>query len=125
MRMKKAIMFHVIVTVGAAAVGASRLAAAGVEFGALENSQIKEYLLSAAAGLFFGWVLYSGVSWVLEGPRNARERKAAVIAIVSPLLFIILAHQTRGVINDGPATLALAAGYAISAILCGRAAKAA
>lgn len=124
MRMKKAILLHVMVPVGAAAVGALRLSAADLDFGALENSQIKEYLLSVSAGLFFGWALYSGVSWVFEGRRNAGERKAAVIAVAAPLLFLVLAHQTRGVINDGPATLALAAGYAISAIFCGRAAKA-
>lgn len=111
-------MFHVLIVACAMAVGALRLLTADIDFGGLENSQIKEYLLSASAGLFFGWVFYNGVSWVLKGARNLRDRKAAVMAIVAPLLFLVLAHQTRGAINDGPATLALAAGYVLSLMFC-------
>lgn len=68
-----------------------------------------EYGVAAIVGLFFGWGLHHGIDDAFNH-RPGGSGTVAILGIVSPLLALILSHQTRSFLNDGPITLAMAVG---------------
>ncbi|MBF0170258.1 MAG: hypothetical protein HQK87_04085 [Nitrospinae bacterium] len=72
----------------------------------------REYGVAALVGLVFGWFLGQGMDAVTR--QTPESRRIAIMGIVTPLLALILSHQTRAFLNDGPITLALAVGLLFS-----------
>jgi len=96
------------------AAGIAHLHGTGAAFDNMDADRVRQYIFLAAAGTFFGWALYTGAGEVIAQP--SRHTALAWIALLSPVIFLVAAHQTRNTINDGPATLGLAAGYLASAL---------
>lgn len=90
-------------------VGFARIAKDGFGWGDFTGS-INEYLFHIAAGLFFGWALCVGVMDALRRDLKMDTLALQIIALVSPILFLVTIHQTRNAVNDGPAAIAMAAG---------------
>ena len=101
-------------TIGA--VGVVRIHGSGLTFVGMDHDQVREYIFHIAAGMFFGWSFHAGVGALADRTKRRAAFGLAVAASVSPLLFLVLAHQTRATINDGPATLGLAAGLALAVV---------
>ncbi len=83
----------------------------------------REYLLHCAAGLLFGWLFVEALfgyahRWLGDLRRNWLPGYG--LALLAPLLFVVLMHQTRYFLNDGPATLAMAAGVLLAGLLKGK-----
>jgi len=116
-------LFHFFPTLILAVIGISRIHSFGLSFEGMDRDHVREYYFHMAAGLFSGWVFYTGVSYFLGDISKRRFRSPELIAIVYPLMFLILIHQTRATINDGPATLAMAVGYFLSALTISLAGK--
>ncbi|VAX20392.1 hypothetical protein MNBD_NITROSPINAE04-1483 [hydrothermal vent metagenome] len=117
-------LFHLFPILILAVIGVSRIYSFGLSFEGMDRDHVREYYFHISAGLFSGWVFYTGVSYFLSDISSRKFRSPELIAIVYPLLFLVLIHQTRGAINDGPATLAMAVGYLLtmtSILLCKKA----
>ncbi len=85
----------------------------------------REYLLHCVAGLLFGRVFAEGMfayarAWLTDLRRNFLPGSA--MGIIAPIVFLMVIHQTRYFLNDGPATLAMAAAMLASGLLGGRSA---
>lgn len=85
----------------------------------------REYLLHCAAGLLFGWMFAEGMftyarAWLADLRRNFLPGPSLVIIV--PIVFLVVIHQTRYFLNDGPATLAMAAGVLAAGLFGGRSA---
>lgn len=85
----------------------------------------REYLLHCAAGLLFGWIFAEGMfayarAWLTD--LRANFLLGPALALIAPMVFLVALHQTRYFLNDGPATLAMAAGVLASGFWGGRAA---
>ncbi len=93
------------------ALGVARINEVDLTFFGMDKDQVREYFFHIMAGTFFGWSLFAGSSEIMESFRTEKNRAVAVCAVVAPLLFLILAHQTRDTINDGPATIGISLGY--------------
>ena len=93
---------------GLAALGAWRLTGSGVELISLDAGLARSYLLHIASGAFFGWgctaAAFDTDSW---------RSPLRILGVVSPILFLAVIHQTKTVINDGPAAVAM--GFALIA----------
>ncbi|MBF0635456.1 MAG: hypothetical protein HQK85_12450 [Nitrospinae bacterium] len=76
-----------------------------------------EYLLHIGSGIFLGITLHVAAT-VLIAQRNGSWRAVylAIAGVVTPFLFIVLIHQTRVAINDGPGTVSLGFGLLLSAV---------
>lgn len=89
----------------------------------VDNS--REYLLHCAAGVLFGWIAAEALfayarGWLTDLRRNFLPGPA--LACIAPIIFLVVLHQTRYFLNDGPATLAMAAGVLASGLFGGRSA---
>lgn len=75
-----------------------------------------EYLLHIAVGIFFGVTLQIAAT-VLIFHRSGSWRTVylALAGLLTPFLFIILIHQTRMALNDGPGTVSLGFGLLLAA----------
>lgn len=85
----------------------------------------REYLLHCAAGLLFGWIFAEAMfayarAWLADLRSNFPTGPA--LALIAPVVFLVTLHQTRYFLNDGPATLAMAAGMLAAGLLGGRSA---
>ncbi len=85
----------------------------------------REYLMHCAAGLFFGLIFTEGMfgyarAWLTDLRRNFLPGPA--LWVLAPIVFLVVLHQTRYFLNDGPATLALAVAVLMSGFLGGRSA---
>lgn len=83
----------------------------------------REYLFHCAAGLLFGWIFAEALftyarAWLTDLRRNFLFGSA--LACIAPIVFLVALHQTRYFLNDGPATLAMAAGVLASGLFGGR-----
>jgi cell division protein FtsW (lipid II flippase) len=107
-------LIHLLPTLILASVGIYRIYSDGLSFVGMDKDQVREYYFHIGAGLFSGWAFFSGVSYFLSNNLSRQLRSLALISVVYPLLFLILIHQTRDTINDGPATVAMAVGYLLS-----------
>lgn len=92
---------------------------------ALLVDNYREYLLHCAAGLLFGWIFAEALfayahAWLTDLRRNFLAGPALVV--LAPIIFLVALHQSRYFLNDGPATLAMAAGVLASGLLGGRSA---
>lgn len=92
---------------------------------ALFADNAREYLLHCAAGLLFGWVFAEAMflyarAWLADLRRNFLFGPA--LALIAPMVFLVALHQTRYFLNDGPATLAMAAGVLAAGVFGGRSA---
>lgn len=77
-----------------------------------------EYLLHIGAGMFMGITLHVAMT-VLIARRAGSWLSVylAVAGLVTPFLFIILIHQTRTALNDGPGTVSLGFGLLVAALV--------
>lgn len=77
-----------------------------------------EYLLHIGAGIFLGITLHVAAT-VLIMRRNGSWRGVylAIAGVVTPFLFIVLIHQTRMAINDGPGTVSLGFGLLLATLV--------
>lgn len=70
-----------------------------------------EYLLHIGAGIFLGITLQVATAVMIVGRTGSwRTLYLAVAGLVTPFLFIVLIHQTRTALNDGPGTVSLGFG---------------
>ncbi len=99
-----------------ASVGLMRVKGVDAPFADLVAHQIRVYLLHTCVGLFFGWALYSGVARALKKACHNSDKALTIAVIVSPVLFLVVIHQTRNAINDGPGTFGVAAGYLLAVV---------
>lgn len=77
------------------------------EFGSHRN----EYLLHIGAGIFLGITLQVATTVLIVGRTGSwRALYLAVAGIATPFLFIVLIHQTRTALNDGPGAVSLGFG---------------
>jgi hypothetical protein len=90
-------------------IGASRMWG---KFGPAEFAARRdEYLLHIGAGVFLGVTLQIAASALFSRKGGSwRNVFLAVSGVVSPFLFLVLIHQTRAFLNDGPGTISLGAG---------------
>lgn len=89
------------------------------KFGPTEfASHRDEYLLHIGAGIFLGITLHVAAT-VLIARRNGSWRSTylAIAGVATPFLFIVLIHQTRMAINDGPGTVSLGFGLLSAAFV--------
>jgi len=107
-------LFHLFPILILAVTGVSRIYSFGLSFEGMDRDHVREYYFHISAGLFSGWVFYTGVSYFLSDISKRKFRSPELIAIVYPLVFLVLIHQTRDTINDGPGALAMAAGYLLT-----------
>lgn len=77
-----------------------------------------EYLLHIGAGIFLGITLHVAATALITR-RNGSWRAVylAVAGVVTPFLFIMLIHQTRTALNDGPGTVSLGLGLLSAAFV--------
>lgn len=97
-------------------VGASRMWG---KFGPSEFAVHRdEYLLHIGAGIFMGITLHVAMA-VLIARRAGSWLTVylAVAGLATPFLFIVLIHQTRTVLNDGPGTVALGFGLLTASLV--------
>lgn len=97
-------------------VGASRMWG---NFGPTEfASHRDEYLLHIGAGIFLGITLQIATAVLIVGRTGSwRALYLAVAGLATPFLFIVLIHQTRGALNDGPGTVSLGFGLLAASFL--------
>ena len=97
-------------------VGASRMWG---KFGPSEfASHRDEYLLHIGAGIFLGITLQVATSALIAGRAGSwRALYLSIAGLATPFLFIVLIHQTRASLNDGPGTVALGFGLLAAAFL--------
>ncbi|VAX23111.1 hypothetical protein MNBD_NITROSPINAE03-1012 [hydrothermal vent metagenome] len=107
-------LFHLFPILILAVIGVSRIYSFGLSFEGMDRDHVREYYFHMSAGLFSGWVFYIGVSYFLGDISKRKFRSPELIAIVYPLVFLVLIHQTRDTINDGPGALAMAVGYLLT-----------
>jgi len=101
-------------------VGLFRLAGADLDFSVMDKDQVREYFFHAAAGLYFGWSLLIGIGGVLNRPAGERAELPFILATMSPVIVLALAHQTRDTIDDGPITLCMGVGFLLAYMASGR-----
>ncbi len=97
--------------------GFSRVEAAGFSFTGMDMDQVRQYSLYMAVGMFFGWALFIGISNLLNWSSATAPVSMLAIALVSPILYLVVIHQTKHTFNDGPATMALGAVLILSSLL--------
>ena len=77
-----------------------------------------EYLLHIGVGIFLGITLQVATAVLAVGRTGSwRALYLAVAGLVTPFLFIVLIHQTRTALNDGPGTVSLGFGLLSAAFV--------
>jgi len=114
--MSKKLVFDLSLIVVVASVGLMRVNGIDAPFTGMGAHQIRVYLLHTCVGLFFGWALYSGTAGAFAMADRKSDKALTIAAIVSPVLFLVVIHQTRNVINDGPGALGVACGYLLAVV---------
>jgi hypothetical protein len=93
--------------------GAAHMNKLGFHFSAFRDS-LREYAMVCSAGALFGWLLLDAAKAFKEklffSPDPALFPRVETLAIVSALVFVVVLHQFRYFLNDGPANMAIGAG---------------
>ena len=77
-----------------------------------------EYLLHIGSGIFLGITLQVAAAVLIAGRTGSwRALYLAVAGLVTPFLFIVLIHQTRTALNDGPGMVSLGFGLLSAAFV--------
>lgn len=110
--MNKRRMIIALTGVALAALGVWRLAGSGLDVTLLDSGLARSYLLHIGVGVFFGWGFVTAalnkISW---------RAPLRIAATVSPILFLAVIHQTKTVINDGPAAMAMGLTLAVCGVM--------
>lgn len=74
----------------------------------------REYGLLCAAGALFGWLLLDAARAFKEkvffSPDSARFPRLETITLAATIVFVVLLHQFRYFLNDGPTNIAMGLG---------------
>ncbi len=88
---------------------------------------LREHLLLCAAGFMAGWVLRDAVSGYIRelflSPSRSLVIWPAAGYVLLPLLLMVVLHQFRYFLNDGPANISMGLGLFISGIISSRVGK--
>lgn len=84
---------------------------------------IREYALLCTAGAMFGWLLTASARGYKEkflfSDDSSMFPVVETLGVLSPVVFLIVLHQFRYFLNDGPANISMGLVLLVNAILSG------
>ncbi|MBI4665939.1 MAG: hypothetical protein HY751_05940 [Nitrospinae bacterium] len=115
--MNKGLVFQAAITLALAVTSATRFFKNGSVLMTVAERP-GEHLLSGLCGLLLGSALGMALEIVLANDWKSQKTSVKLLTwlgLTSPIIYLMVAHQTRNLVNDGPATAAMAIGVAVAA----------